>query len=147
MTARTRLVTNLIAGRTITGKSSSYVVTHPIHGPVHDAQRSTTQDIRAAIDISYKARRPWRMTALKERQKVVHRAAELLSYRKTGWATRLRDTNLLETTVSPWWSEVQTVFLPNGMRCLANEATEALAPATVAGDSCEFTLDHSDHPV
>lgn len=130
-------VTNLVgaSGPTPT-PASTFDVVHPGTGRVvHAVQRSTAADLSAAVDAAHAAALGWRSTPLGERKAILSRAAALL--REEGWATRLVEANVAETSCGKWWAAEQVGAVPHFIDALVGAADEALAEASVEFHGCE----------
>lgn len=114
-----------------------YAVHHPGTGKrAHDVQASTLSDIQCAVSTCQAALASWSSLGVKERCKIVTRAAELLEDRASGWSERLRDANRLETDIGDWWSQVQVEELAGALRTLVGSAEEAMREETVEIPGC-----------
>lgn len=119
------VVRNLI-GPTATKPAATFDV-HPGTGKnVHEIERSTAEDITRAIDTVHAGLPGWRSTPLSERQAVFARAAALIKDENSGWAKRLHEANVSETSCTDWWAGEQLKVVPSFIEGIAEAAEEAL---------------------
>lgn len=136
------IVRNIINPSTSTSTSapsSTFDISHPGTGKVvHAVERSTPQDISASIDTAAAGLPGWRSTPLNERKAIFTRAAALLKDERSGWAKRMHEANVAETSCSNWWAGEQVSVVPHFIEALVGAADEALAEENVEFHGCKF---------
>ncbi|BEI95945.1 hypothetical protein CcaverHIS631_0108940 [Cutaneotrichosporon cavernicola] len=145
MTAKT--ITNVI-GSSIPTPASTFDVVHPGTGKVvHAVQRSTAADIAAAVDAAHGALPGWRSTLLSERKAILSRASALLKDEGSGWAKRLVEANVAETSCGAWWAGEQVGAVPHFIDALVGAADEALKEEMVEFHGSTYKLGREPYGV
>lgn len=111
---------------------ATFAISHPSKGVVHSVERSTPADVTSALDSLSSGLQKWKATPLAERAAVFSRAAEILSDESSGWAAKLVESNMAETSVTKWWSAAQIGMATGALRTLAGSAEAALKEEEVA---------------
>jgi len=118
---------------------STFDVVHPGTGTVASTvERSVAHDIKHAVDAASSGLHAWKSTSLQHRKDVLTRAGALLSDEASGWASRLVEANMAETSVTRWWSSAQIGMGTGAISGLVDSADAALAEETQEAEHGEL---------
>lgn len=126
------VVRNLIGESARGEPERTYNVLHPgTLAVVHQVERSTKNDIAQAIATAHSGLAAWSAKPLSERKAIISRAASILADESSGWAKRMHEANMAETSCPEWWAGEQGRAVPKFLDALVDCAEEALREETV----------------